>query len=686
MFKTRLAILLLALSTLVSAQVPTGMPLVATRQEGGTKQIPQGLPPKSPPAPTSLPRSPVASKVPGPAQASDLLVLRDGTRKSGSLVACGITTCLIGTWVVPRQNIAWIGLSLSPKLQAALPPVQNSATDELHLADDSVHSGALLGILADSVATVKESLARQAVKWVHLVPVHAKGTRPEYRDAGSPDSGNGGNSGNASNSGTPGKTGRPAPPAAPPGSTPPKPPAFPDSVGSRGGLWIGTAHGEKTVTYTRPTLVVHHYKNTIRVKLREVAAVGIFSYDPRPFHRIGSQIDLINEGTQYEGDYQGPVCSDHAKEPYRDIALGHFWYKTLTEPIKNGIDIPPEGLYTLTFLGVDAPGLWHCQGRVLPVLNYDLGGNPIEIGYLWGTHAIPPDRAMLQADDLDPEGYRKMSADHARMVGDYNYENQFQDGSEHVRVDWDLCRIGSAGCVMGAPQFNPRPCTGATSLGPCSQERNALAAELKTEWGKYQKYMAKVQENQGAYRKAIAECAAWDAAMKIVEYAVGAAPIAGGGLSPQSAAEIKEFQEALSFLTDISEKIINGENPLTIPDSKGLGELAKLQWSKETITKVLSMFNAANPEAMHGYLEECGAPVPAETYAGAVEYVKNLKEAMDMVPEIQQIVNRIRGKDLECQVEQWKAYQACVECARSQGTDEKSCNNLKQEGDWPDVP
>jgi hypothetical protein len=637
-----------------------------------------GTAPRTGPVVTRPRTSPVTSPPIATVQASDLLVLRDGKRKSGSLVACGISTCLIGTSVVPRQNIQWIGLSLSQKLQAALPPVQSSANDELHLADGSIHPGALLGILADSVATVKESLARQTVKWVHLVPVHAKGTRPEYIDAGSPDSGNGGNPG------TPGKTGRSAPPAAPPGSTPPNPAAFPSSMGSKGGLWIGTAHGERTVTYTRPTLSVHHYKNTIRVRLREVVGGVIFNSDPVHFHRIGSEIDLKNEGTEYQGDYQGPACSDHAVRPYRDITLGHFWYKTLNEPIKKEIDIPSEGLYHLNFLGVDAPGIWRCQGR-LPQLTYDLGGSPIEIGYLWGEHSVPRDRANLEAGEQDPEGYRKMSADHARMVGDYTYENQFQDGSEHVKVNWNICRVGSAGCVMGAPQFDPRPCAGPTLLGPCSRERNALAAELKTEWDQYQKYMAKVQENQDAYRKAIAECAAWDATMKIVEYAVGGAPLSGG-LSTQSAAEIKEFQEALSFLADISEKIINGENPLTIPDSKGLGELAKLQWSKETITKVLSMLNAANPEALRGYLEECGAPVPTETYAGAVEYVKNLEEALNMVPEIQTLVNRIRGKDLECQNEQWQAYKACVECARSQGTDEASCNNLKPEGDWPPVP
>jgi hypothetical protein len=256
--------------------------------------------------------------------------------------------------------------------------------------------------------------------------------------------------------GSPAPTEQAAPPAAPP----PKPVAFPDSVGSKGGLWIGTAHGEKTVTYTRPTLVVHHYKNTIRVRLREVVGGVIFNSDPTHFHRIGSEIALKNEGTQYEGDYQGTLCSDHAVRLYRDITLGHFWYKTLDEPIKKGNDIPPEGLYELVFLGVDAPGIWRCQGR-LPQLTYDLGGNPIEIGYLWGPHSVPPDRAKLAADDWDPEGYRKMSANHSRMVGDYTFENQFQDGSEHVKVNWNICRAGSAGCSM-APL--PPPCGSNTDL------------------------------------------------------------------------------------------------------------------------------------------------------------------------------------------------------------------------------
>jgi hypothetical protein len=86
----------------------------------------------------------------------------------------------------------------------------------------------------------------------------------------------------------------------------------------------------------------------------------------------------------------------------------------------------------------------------------DLGNNPIEIGYLWGQHSVPEDRATLVNSEQDPEGYRKMSQNHTRMVGDYTFEHQFPFGSERVKVDWDICRVGSAGCSMAPPEFDER--------------------------------------------------------------------------------------------------------------------------------------------------------------------------------------------------------------------------------------
>src|ERR1700686_2364828 len=62
----------------------------------------------------------------------------------------------------------------------------------------------------------------------------------------------------------------------------------------------------------------------------------------------------------------------------------------------------------------------------------------------------------------------------------YTYENQCLDPSycsEHVKVNWNICRVGSAGCVMGAPSVDPRSCNGQTA-SPC-------ADQLKTAWHKF---------------------------------------------------------------------------------------------------------------------------------------------------------------------------------------------------------
>src|ERR1700674_4702655 len=105
-------------------------------------------------------------------------------------------------------------------------------------------------------------------------------------------------SGNGGSPARPGAAEYFAPPAASQGSNPTKPAAFPSTMGSKGGLWIGTIHGDKIVTIQT---VVHHFTNTIQVKLREVVGGVISNSDPAHFHRIGLIIDLINEGSQYEG-------------------------------------------------------------------------------------------------------------------------------------------------------------------------------------------------------------------------------------------------------------------------------------------------------------------------------------------------------------------------------------------------
>ena len=92
-------------------------------------------------------------------------------------------TCVIGTSVVPRQNIAWIGLSLSQKLQATPPPVKNSADGRAAYGRryDTLRI-MLLGILrVHSVVMAPSHSTKKMVKWVHLAPVSAteNRTRPK---------------------------------------------------------------------------------------------------------------------------------------------------------------------------------------------------------------------------------------------------------------------------------------------------------------------------------------------------------------------------------------------------------------------------------------------------------------------------------------------------------------------------
>lgn len=597
-------------------------------------------------------------------------------------MACGITTCLIGTSVFPRQRIQWIGLGLNQKLQVALPTIRDATRDEVHLADASIHIGTLLGVHANSVATVSASYDRAKARWVHLALASANKQPIGFEDISPQDTQN-----NPA-------TGDPEVPGS--GSSPsgsPSPPKRRNGPGDPGsGLWIGTVNGDMVVTYTSPPpRAVHHFTNIDHVRLREVERRPITSSFPK-FHYIGWVIWLKNESTKVELGYEGPRCSGKASTTYSDMnPEGWYWYKTVDEPIKNGssngTEIPPEGLFRLTFgTGgpVDMPschdpggGQWHVD---------QLGNRPIEIGYPWGPGASPPDQAKLQSDGSDPEGFRKMSANHTRMEGSYAYEFKFPIGSSRLKVDWNICRAGSSGCSMAPPDFNQDPCSGAAKglLDNCTQERNAKVDELKKTWDEYQQHVAAMQENQGAYRAAVAACAAWGATQKILLYAVGAAPVEGG-VDAKTASEIKEFREALELFADISGKIISGENPLTIPDQKGLENLAALQWAGETVAQLLSMTKAANPEAMQEHLQECGAPLSDATYGAAVKYVKNLEEALDLLPEIQTQVNDIRQKDFECQDAQWKAYEACIECARSQGGDESGCDHLKPAGNWPAV-
>jgi hypothetical protein len=104
--------------------------------------------------------------------AEDLLLLRDGSQRRGTLSSCDPGGCTLDAATVPRASIEWIGLQPSAPTP---PPVRDPAHDELHLLDASVQTGALTRIDSERVEIIPggpptgaASVPRDRVAWIHL--------------------------------------------------------------------------------------------------------------------------------------------------------------------------------------------------------------------------------------------------------------------------------------------------------------------------------------------------------------------------------------------------------------------------------------------------------------------------------------------------------------------------------------
>ena len=124
---------------------------------------------------------PVLSLLSDEAEAQDLLILRNGTVMKGELRLCTGQSCTLGTDSVPRPEIAWIGLARS---EIKPPVVRDSRDDEIHLRDQTVQRGRLVGINASQVFTERGSFERRKVAWVYLAA--AAGEKPASKTTPAP--------------------------------------------------------------------------------------------------------------------------------------------------------------------------------------------------------------------------------------------------------------------------------------------------------------------------------------------------------------------------------------------------------------------------------------------------------------------------------------------------------------------
>jgi len=283
---------------------------------------------------------------------------------------------------------------------------------------------------------------------------------------------------------------------------------------------------------------------------------------------------------------------------------------------------------------------------------------------------------------------RFLDRDNGRMQGSYSgvvnaYEKCPMDAK------WTICREG-ADCSGGPPpptsppaKKDPCPSTAVADglYDTCERQRELEAKQLDKVWKQFLEEKEETLANAEAFKAAINLCAAWEAATKVLEFMVGpvegsAAP--GGHVSE----EAQEMTEAIKLISEITEKMINGESPLAIAHTGETANLATLQQAYEVVAKALQMLGNTSPETMNHLLEECGAPLPENLFHGAEEYVQHLKAALGLLPQVQTLVNAINGKDLECLDLQYKAYAACVERARCENTPESACDGKKPPGNW----
>ena len=621
---------------------------------------------------------------PGLGAPKDLLILRDGSTRSGSLQGCTRDGCTVDGRSDSRATLLWVGLEQgTPSPPTAADPAQ----DSVHLRDGSAHLGSLVGVNASQVVTVTGSYPRANVAWIHLAPPPPRRPNQDYEPAPVDD-----RPGAAPSPGeTPTPT--PSPPPTPSPSPTPSPGPSPGrgnpsgpirGVWTRGALWVGAAEAQMSSTGSGSSTKIHV---TAEVRMREYNSP---LRELRTGRILGQITTLMPEGTVIHNQFSqiagDTVCTGEGVE-HVDAGL------------EDGVMSRSSVIYRRTAAGDLNSSIGFDVPRDSPIFVLDVvvRGNPH-----YTRNCVWPG-GQSSDDDMNffgiligssPIGERRMDPtvhhlEGGKMQGRYTVEGPIP-GMRTVAT-WSVCPEGLK-CDPPPPIGGPAaptddscPKTEAADalLETCHAQREHMAEQLKEAWKDFQEEYREAQDNVEAYRATIAACGAWDATMKLFQFLAG--PVEWTG-APEQPEEAQEFREAIKLISEITGKLIAGEDPLTVAHAHGTEDLATFQQSCEVVANVLKMLGVGSPESMEHMVDECSAPLPQDLFHGAEEYIQHLKAALEKMPEVRRQVNDLRQKDLDCLNLQYQAYAACVQRARCLGEPESSCDGLRPEGHWPDVP
>jgi len=333
-----------------------------------------------------------------PAWGEDLLILRDGSRRTGQLQACVAEVCRFNGGNLPRTEIAWIRFQGSD----SPPQVSEPARDAVFLADGSAHPGHVVGISLGEVAMEEGGFPRPSVAWVWFAgPFPSGGTE----------------------------------------APPPPPPPPPPEGGGEGALWTGTITGRYWGTRDG---VFSELNVSVAARLREVRRSDLLLPPARPgdaVKTIGSVITLEPQGTTVTVRF-------HSSGPY--LSCSGTGSTTITASFGEGRFLHPHVIYQKTVdvdatrvLGFDVPlarGALYQLGINTPerfTYTCTSGGHTSqsESGYMIPAQGKTP---LLPAGPLvDPE-QRFLKDGGTRMEG--SYTTTAEGAFEQVEALWNLTR------------------------------------------------------------------------------------------------------------------------------------------------------------------------------------------------------------------------------------------------------
>jgi hypothetical protein len=604
-----------------------------------------------------------------PARAEDVLVIRDGTRRSGTVTGCRDDGCTLDGQRVARGLIAWVGLARTP--DARTPAPRDPLKDEFHLTDGRVVAGEFEGLSLGAAAIEGQSFEREDVAWIRFAGPEPTPPTPGPRNPQYVPS-------SPTPSPSPSQSAPPPPsPPAPPSSSPrpsvspsarPSPPPrdgepvkpcppgaplgghivqrhrhFEPGYDCRGGaeLWFDLV---PSVPQDWPLVVGQQFEaREIEYRLDVEGCRPVAT----PNTSQCSAPAATKAGTRRSS---GPMDALGIYFAPKDPAL-HF--QSLPEEIRDGVGVP----LTCTGAGSTfAGGEWRLpvNGAIFPGAVPDVGTHPSSAGPCHAPQGAERQRECYTRPDRyavipfrGSESWHRQAPAQARFV----------EGS----TLWNVC------CGCGRPDGpppggdrdpSPRPPrpSPSPSFDPCGSLAQSRSL-VDTVWAQRQSQTATLERDmrdlQDAYDEMLFNLEAWRAA-------IGFCAIADVVQTVLTEASGK-FGEVLDLAAQIADGDLSYLN-----DSDGLSA------ALEVLDGVTAVTGAGNPSNMRDRIAGCAA-LPPNLRAAANTFVDNYAKVLRLMPQVQQQVNWFRTQDQKYWDQWQKYYRDCQAYARCKGLPAPPC-------------